>query len=193
MELAQVLKERRTVRKFSQEPLTDELLRGLVDAARLASSAGNRQRLRYAVVRTPENVKALFPFTAWAAAVKPRRNPVPGVSAPTAFIVILGKTADSQTPLVQTDCGAAAQTIQLAAWDRGIGCCWMGAIDRAAIHALLGLPEELSVLYVMALGFMAERPVYEDTADPEHLDYYLDGNDQLHVPKLSVEALTVWK
>ena len=193
MELEQALKERRTVRKFSQEPLNDGILRSLIDAARLASCARNDQRLRYAVVRTPEKVKALFPLTAWAGAVAPRRNPVPGVSAPTAFIAVLGKTSEAQSALLQADCGAAIQTLQLAAWGRGVGCCWMGAIDRKAIHELLELPEELSILYVVALGYMAERPVSEDVDDPAQVKYYLDDGDLLHVPKLSVDALTCWK
>ena len=193
MELEQALKERRTVRKFTQEPLSDEILRALIDAARLASCARNDQRLRYAVVRTPEKVKALFPLTAWAGAVAPRRDPVPGVSAPTAFIAVLGKRSEAQTALLQADCGAAIQTLQLAAWGRGIGCCWMGAIDREAIRRLLELPEELSVLYVVALGYMAERPVSEDVEDPAQVKYYLDDDDLLHVPKLSVDALACWK
>ena len=123
----------------------------------------------------------------------PWRNPEPGVSAPTAFIVVLGKKEEASQPLLQTDCGAAIQTIQLAAWERGIGCCWMGAIDREAIHALLELPEESAILYIIALGYAGERPVSEDVDDPEKVTYYLDGNDLLHVPKLSVESITLWK
>ena len=193
MELKQVLKERRTVRRFSQTPIPDEELRGLIDAARLASCARNDQRLRYVVVRTPERVNEIFKFTAWAGAVAPRRNPVPGVSAPTAFIVVTGKKEEAETPLLQTDCGAAIQTIQLAAWEKNIGCCWMGAINRGEIHALLELPEESAILYIIALGYAAERPVHDDTDDPGKVKYYLDDEDLLHVPKLTVEAVATWK
>ena len=193
MELKQVLKERRTVRRFSQTPIPDEELRDLIDAARLASCARNDQRLRYVVARTPELVNAIFKFTAWAGSVAPRRNPLPGVSAPTAFIAVIGKKEESDTPLLQTDCGAAIQTIQLAAWEKNIGCCWMGAINRQEIHALLGLPEESAILYIIALGYAAEKPVHDDTDDPGKVKYYLDDEDLLHVPKLTVEAVTTWK
>ena len=193
MELQQVLKERRTVRRFSQLPIPEGELRTLLDAGRLASCARNDQRLRYVVVRTPDLVGKVFNFTAWAGSVAPRRNPVPGVTAPTAFIVVTGKKEDADSPLLQTDCGAAIQTIQLAAWERGIGCCWMGAIDRQKIHALLELPGECAILYIIALGYAAEKPVYDDVDDPEKVKYYLDDDDLLHVPKLTVDAITSWK
>lgn len=193
MELQQVLKERRTVRRFSQLPIPEEELRALLDAGRLASCARNDQRLRYVVVRTPDLVGKVFNFTAWAGSVAPRRNPVSGVTAPTAFIVVTGKKEDADSPLLQTDCGAAIQTIQLAAWERGIGCCWMGAIDRQKIHALLELPGECAILYIIALGYAAEKPVYDDVDDPEKVKYYLDDDDLLHVPKLTVDAITSWK
>lgn len=193
MELEQVLKERRTVRRFAQTPIPDEELRHLVDMARRASCARNDQRLRYIIVRTPELADAVFAHTAWAGAVAPRRNPVLHESSPAAFIVVTGKAEEAETPLLQTDCGAAIQTIQLAAWEKGIGCCWMGAIDRKAIHTLLQMPEESAILYIIALGYAAERPVSEDVDDPGAVKYYLDGNDLLHVPKLSVESITSWK
>lgn len=193
MELKQVLYERRTVRRFSQEPLSDEELRELIDAGRLASCARNDQRLRYVVVRTPELVKEIFSFTAWAGSVAPRRNPEPGKSAPTAFIAVTGKKEEAESPLLQTDCGAAIQTIQLAAWEKGIGCCWMGAINRQEIHALLDLPAETAILYIIALGYAAERPVHDDIDDPCKVKYYLDDDDLLHVPKLTVDAISIWK
>ena len=55
------------------------------------------------------------------------------------------------------------------------------------------LPEETAILYIVALGYAAEKPVSEDVKDPEQVKYYLDDNDLLHVPKLSVETLTSWK
>ena len=85
------------------------------------------------------------------------------------------------------------QTIQLAAWGKGIGCCWLGSVDRKAIHALLELPEDTAILYIIALGYADEKPVSEDVDDPSKVKYYLDSDDLLHVPKLSVESLTVWK
>ena len=68
MELLQVLKERRTVRKFSQKMIPDEELHHLIDMGRLASSGANSQRLRYVVIRTRELVEAVY--TAYSTACK---------------------------------------------------------------------------------------------------------------------------
>ena len=189
MELEQVLRERRTVRRFLQTPIADADLAHLIDMARLASCGRNAQRLRYTVVRTPDLVEKIFPHTAWAGSVAPRRNPVPGETAPTAFIVVTGPAADAQTPLLQADCGAAVQTIQLAAWERQIGCCWMGAIDREAISSLLKLPENLKVSCVVALGYPAEQP-REVEVKNGNIKYYLDDNT-LCVPKRSLEDVLI--
>lgn len=193
MELEQALMERRTVRRYSQKNIPDDELSYLIEAARQASCARNDQRLRYVIVRTPELVSAIFSHTAWAGAVTPKRNPEPGVSAPVAFIAVTGAADIADSPLLQTDCGAAIQTIQLAAWGKGIGCCWLGSINRKEIHSLLELPEDIAVLYLIALGYADEKPVSEDIDDPEQVKYYLDGQDLLHVPKLSVKSLTTWK
>ena len=75
MDFNEILQRRRTIRRFAQKPVTDNDLRSLIEAARLASSTANRQPLRYIVVRTPELVAKLLPLTAWAARVAPAGKP----------------------------------------------------------------------------------------------------------------------
>ena len=66
-------------------------------------------------------------------------------------------------------------------------------VKNGEIHALLGFPEDRAIIYIIALGIAAEKPVSEDVDDPSKVTYYLDENDLLHVPKLTVEAITDWK
>ena len=108
MEFKELLK-RRTIRKFDQKPLNKSDILAMVEAARLASCASNRQRLRYIAVLSPEKVAAILPHTFYAALVKPRRNPVPGVTSPTAFIAVTATEAPSQH--LYADAGAAIQSI----------------------------------------------------------------------------------
>jgi len=177
MDFSELLQRRRTIRRFAQRPVADADLRALLEAARLASSAANLQPLRYVVARTPQLVAQLLPLTAWAARVQPRRNPVLGESA----------------PWTQADAGAAIQSIEFAATDRGLGCCWLGAIQREPIAELLQLPPDRQLLYLVAVGYPDEQPVHEDAPSPDRLSYYLDENDRLHVPKLTADQNTVWK
>ncbi len=192
MTLTDILHARRTIRLFQQRPVSRTDLTALLEAARVTSCAGNQQRLRYTVVTEPALAERLFAFTAYGALVRPRRSPVWGVSAPTAFIVVT--TAPSPaTTLAYADAGAAIQSMQLTATERGLGCCWLGAIRRADIHALLQLPADADVLFVLAVGHPAEHPVLEDTDDPEAVQYYLDDHDTLHVPKLTLRQLVDWR
>ena len=190
MTILEALKARRTIRLFKQASVSSDDLRDMLDAARQTSCACNGQLLRYVVVKSSDDVKNVFEQTAWAGLVKPRRTPVWGVSAPAAFIAVVGpKDANSMT---YADAGAAIQSMQIAAYEKGLGCCWLGAINREKLHGLLGLQEKQEVFFLLAVGVPAEQPVSEDISDPKDVKYYLDDNNQLHVPKLTVDAITRW-
>ena len=66
MDIMELLKTRRTYRRFKQQPISDEILHDILTAARYASSAANKQPISYVVVRTPEKVKEVFDLTKWA-------------------------------------------------------------------------------------------------------------------------------
>lgn len=185
-----VIRSRRTIRFYEQKPVPEQVLRDMIDGARCTSCASNSQKLRYVVVTSPDLVKAVFDETAWAGRVTPRRTPVWGVNAPAAFIAVTSPTPVG--PMTQADAGAAIQSMQLIAWEAGLGCCWMGAIKRPQIQEILGIESTMDVMYVVAVGYPAEQPVSEDVDDVEKTGYYLDDNDCLHVPKLSAEAVARW-
>ena len=65
--------------------------------------------------------------------------------------------------------------------------------EAASAADMLELPAGTGVIYVVALGYPAESPVSEDAAAGEPVRYYLDDEDRLHVPKFTVDALTVWR
>ena len=94
--------------------------------------------------------------------------------------------------MTYADAGAAIQSMQIAAYEKGLGCCWLGAINREKLHGLLGLQEKQEVFFLLAVGVPAEQPVSEDITNPEDVKYYLDDNNRLHIPKLTVDAITRW-
>ena len=192
MDFTEILQRRRTIRRFAQRPVADTDLNALLEAARLASSAANRQPLRYIVVRTPSLVAQLLPLTAWAALVKPHRTPILGQSAPSAFLAVT-VPADAHSEWTQADAGAAIQSIEFGAVNLGLGCCWIGAFQREKVAELLQLPASQKLLYLVAVGYPDETPCHEDAPDENHLNYYLDADDQLHVPKLTTLQIAVWK
>ena len=90
------------------------------------------------------------------------------------------------------DAGAAIQSIEFAAWERGIGCCWLGSFVPDQVAALVDFPDPERLIYLVALGYPAESPVSEDIPAAGDPKYYLDGQDVLHVPKFTAEALLTW-
>jgi nitroreductase len=185
MDTIETIKSRRSIRRFSQEKLDRNLLVELVETARCAPATANVQSLEYIIVDETAVCGKLFDTLSWAGHVRPNRNPQPN-QRPTAYIVVVSDTDIKKEASV--DASAAIENILLAAWSKGVGSCWLGAIDRIKIIEILGIGEKYQVDSVIALGKPAETPVMEDAAT-ENTKYYLDGNDVLHVPKRPLKKI----
>jgi len=185
MDIIDLIKTRRSIRRFSQEKLERNFLIELVEAARSAPAPGNIQALEYIIVDEPQTCQKLFECLSWAGHVRPKRNPLPN-QRPAAYIVVLVDTEIKKEAAV--DAAAAIENILLAAWGKGVGSCWLGAIDRLKILQILGIDEKYQIDSVIALGKPAEKPVMED-AKGEDVKYYVDEKDVLHVPKRPLKKI----
>ena len=191
MEFKTVAQRRRTVRFYQNKPVAEEHLLQLVDLARRAPSAANNQILRYTIVRTPDLVQAVFLHTAWAGRVKPKRTPEWGFNAPPAFIAVSAvRNGAAPAPMAYADAGAAIVTMQYAATDARLGSCWIGAFKAKEVTALLEIPAQEQLLFLLAVGHPAETPVQDEIEMGDDVGYYLDTFAVLHVPKYSVRAIT---
>ena len=184
----EMIRERRTVRKFSQKKLPESLLRKLINAARLAPSGSNLQPLDYLVVNDEAICVEMFKYVGWAGYIAPKGNPGPG-EAPTAYIIVL-VDKDIKSGTAPYDVGAAVQNMLLAAWEEDVGCCWQGSIDREKIRELFKIPVDHDIDCVVSLGYKAENPVLEDYKGS--IKYWKDENGTLHVPKRSLEDMIRW-
>jgi nitroreductase len=179
MNVTDAIRTRRTIRFYQQTPVPQAVLHELVDAARLAPSAANLQPLEFVAIHDPKTVAKVFPTLGWASYVAPRRNPPEG-KRPVAYIVVL-LNRKIRASGAQHDVGAAVQNLLLAAWEKGIGACWLTSGNREQLRQILGIPEHLEIDCVISLGYPAEQPVAEKMTDS--VKYYLDERDTLHVPK----------
>lgn len=178
-----LIKQRRSIRKFQQKKLDRAQLERMVDAARLAPSANNMQPLKYIIVDDEEKVGQFFNFIKWAGYIAPAGNPGDS-ERPVAYIVILLDTQVRENGY-ELDAGAAVQNIIITAEEEGIGSCWMGAIDREGISKLLNIPERYRINTIVALGYPSENPVMED--ENGSIRYYKDDLGILHVPKRKLD------
>ncbi len=189
MDFAEILENRRTVRLFEQKKVEKEKISALLNAARLSSCAMNKQVIRYAVVTEKNLLKKIFDGTLWAALVKPRRTPVWGESAPDCFIVIHGPH-ESMASYVKFDVGAAVMSMELQAFDLGLGCCWLGSFDKEEVKKLLELEDDRQIYAVVAVGYPAEKPASIDIEKNADQSYFINNDGRLIIPKYTVEALT---
>ncbi len=188
MNVIEAAKARRTIRKFEQRTVDKEALMQMIDCARLAPYGANLQPLKFAMITDEEDRRKLFPLIKYAGYLS--WNPE-FEQCPTAFIAILNDTSLKPTDKTECDSGAAGMSICLAATELGLGSVWLGAIDRAEIKAALGLDEKYDVTYLVGIGYAAQEGSTYDMEDS--IRYYFDDEENVHVPKRSIEEVVVKK
>ena len=151
MDTIEAIRTLRVIRSYRSQPLSEQELRAIVDAARKTGSSKNEQRWDFITVRDPETLKQLQSVGRYA-------RHVPSASAVVALIV--AKPAPDHARSVLWDLGRAAQNMALAAWAMGIGSCPVTVHDFDAAARILGLPADRQCEYIFTFG----RP-----ADPDDL------------------------
>ena len=180
-----VIRARRSIRRFQRKPVLDSVMLDILEAARLSPTGSNAQPLRFIGIRSADLCEKLFAHLRWAGYL-PDGSASPTLETqPAAYVVLLvDKNIRAQA---DNDAGAAAMSMMLSAQAHGVASCWLGAIDRAKIAALLDLDaERFQVHMVLALGY----PAQTSRAVPltgEDVKYYLEAPDHLCVPKRQPE------
>jgi nitroreductase len=188
MDITEVIKNRRSIRRFKQDEISKEILLELVEAGRCAPSAANRQPIEFIIVDREERKAMVFAQLTWAGYVQPRRDP-PADKQPVAYIIVLVNKERAMAKFGPVDAAAAIENILLTAKGNQIGSCWLGSIKREKIREILEIPDTFEIDSVIALGYPDEKPVMEDCKG-ESIEYYLDDKDVLHVPKRPLQSIT---
>ena len=141
------LRTRRAVRKYSQETLAREILEDVIDVARLAPSANNRQAWDFIVVTDRQKLQALAEAADWG-------RHIAEAAACVAVVVQPGTYA-------REDGANAATYVMLAAQAHGIGSCWVAGDPSpfaGKVKEILGVPTSLHLSALIPLGYPAEEP-----------------------------------
>lgn len=187
MMLHELIKKNRTYRRFYQDvEISRDTLRELIDLARLSSTGGNLQSLKYVLSLTLEINERIFKTLKWARYLKDWDGPQEG-ERPIAYVVMLHDQRISKGFF--WDHGIAAQSILLGATEKGLGGCQFNAIDRVALAQELHLPNHFEILTVIALGKPKEVVVIEKLGESGDIKYWRDQEGILHVPKRALDDL----
>ena len=145
------IRARRNVRSYRPDPISDSDLDQIAEAGRRAPSASNRQHWDFVIVTDPPQLTELA--TVWQGA----RHIA---TAPAAIALVLPQPADDRTrELDLYDLGQATYAITLAAADLGIGTGHASVSDQAKARAILGVPDDHIVAYLLGVGYPADRPL----------------------------------
>ena len=188
--LMELLKTRRTYRRFEQKEISRDVLDEILMAARLASSAANRQPLSYIVVREPGAGADVFAHTRWAGALPPELGQPKEKERPTLFIAVVENLDINKD--CDTDAGLAISNMTLAAWNRGVGSCMIGACNKEALSQMFGLGENQKLHTVVAFGYPSHESHIVDMESPEQFKYYLDEKKDYVVPKRKLEDVVTY-
>ncbi len=150
MELAEAIRTRESVREYQDRPVPEEKLAAVLEAARLAPSASNRQCWKFVVVRDAERRRAL----SQAAGGQAHLAQAPAVIAAVATLPDYVMRCD--VPAYAVDLAIAVDHITLAAADQGLGTCWIGAFSQDEARQVLGVPAEYRIVTLLPLGFSAQ-------------------------------------
>ncbi len=188
--LIDLLKKNRSYRGYDDSFRIDRsMLEELIDCTRYTASSVNIQPLKYFAASEPETIALIQPLTHWAGKLKELHLPREG-HRPTAFIVICQDMSVSDSPtMFQRDIGIAAQTILLAATEKGLGGCMIGSFEKNALKKALSLPEQIEPMMVLAIGKPDETVLLTEVGPGGSTDYYRDENDVHFVPKRALKDI----
>ena len=186
--LRDLILKNRSYRRFHQsETVSMELLREMVESARLSGSARNMQPLRYMLFNDPDQCAEIFPLLAWAGYLKDWPGPEEG-ERPSAYMVQVGDLELSSD--WWCDDGIAAQSMLLTAVEQGFGGCIIGSVQREKLRSLLNIPESYKIIQVIALGKPAEEVLIDELVDGD-IKYWRDDQGVHHVPKRGIDELII--
>ena len=147
MDVFEAMKTRRSIRKYKPGSILNEKLKMIFEAARLASSGGNRQPWRFVVIRNMERKRVL---------AKVANNQM--FLADAAEIVVAIGDPEISKRWYDKDPMIAVEHMVLVANALGYGTCWIGAFEEEEIKRLLNILKEMSVIVLLSIGIPEETP-----------------------------------
>jgi nitroreductase len=155
-----VIRTRRSVRSYSEKEIPDATLQIVLDAARVAPSANNRQPWRYIVVREAQTIYRIAQLAA---------NQMFIAEAPV-VVVLCGRKYVNQHSwfgecMYLLEAAISMDHLMLAARNEGLGTCWVGAFDKRGIEDLLNIPPNFPPIMITPLGYPKDQSVFSDVID----------------------------
>lgn len=170
MDIFQVFRDRRSIRKYKDTPVEPEKINQILDAARLAPSWKNLQCWRFLVLTDADRrAKVLEGFHADNPGTK-------AIAAAPVILVVCGNPAESDIEngieYYAVDVAIAFEHVCLAAHALGLGTCWMGWYDEDLLKRTLGIPQDMRIVGISPLGYPDQEPKARPRKELSEIVYY---------------------
>lgn len=151
MDFHEAVKSRYSCRDYQDRPVEPEKLDRIIEAARLAPSASNRQEWRFVAVTDPAKRAALTKIAHGQKFVGQAPLVIAACALTDGHVMSCGQLSYT------IDVAIALEHIALAATAEGLATCWIGAFDEEPVKKLLGIPADVRVVQLMPLGYAADK------------------------------------
>jgi nitroreductase len=151
MDVYEAISRRKSVRSFRDREIPEEVISRLFGAARLAPSASNRQEWRFVAVRDPAARRRL----SWAA--RGQKHVAEAALVLACCAETDGHVMTCGQACYPIDVAIAIDHLTLCATAEGLGTCWIGAFKENEVKEILGIPSQIRVVALLAIGY-AEDP-----------------------------------
>lgn len=169
MNTQEAILARRSIRKFTSEPIPDDIIQQLLESAMAAPSACNKRPWEFYVIRNPELVEQLHHVSRYS-----NMNS-------TLIIIVAGNDKRSlnhkDNDFWIQDCAAATENILLTVTELGLGACWCGLYPMVtptkSVRKLLGLEEHIIPMAMIQVGYPAESSEPRTQYDAKRVHFYI--------------------
>jgi len=145
MDVFDAIQTRRSIRSYLPDPIPEEVLKKILEAGRLAPSANNRMPWNFIVVKDPGKRKAMAESGTYGRFL---------TESPVVIVGCGDRKAASKWYAVDTT--IALENMVIAATAEGVGTCWIGSFDEQKVKNLLKVPDDFSVIALVAMGYPKE-------------------------------------
>jgi nitroreductase len=139
MSVSECVRGRIETREFKPDRIPEASIEKILEAGRWSPSQRNRQPWHFIIVQAPETLKQLGSMAPSGPYL---------AQAPLAIVVV---TEGARLPLV--DATRAISSMQLVAWEEGLGSCWVGGVNGDEVKRLLGIPQACELITVLPFGY----------------------------------------
>jgi nitroreductase len=146
MELKEAIRKRESVGGFLDKPISEAQLNNVLEAARLAPSASNRQPTKLVVIQDSAKRKELAQAANNQASIGEAPTVIAAVAIDLEFTMPCGIKSDAREVAIAID------HMTLAAVDEGLGTCWIGAFSQEKVKEILKVPDQYKVIILLSLG-----------------------------------------